>query len=181
MQNASFPPSSCPLLFLSLSLSFWGSGHVLVLIFLHSFMFMPTVTTYSFCFRSLAVDGVDICVKRTSMSASLHSSFPPCTCTVPFLFYQSHSLHGHLGWLRHTCPLCVLVLSDSASLLASLLTVLWAVDLTARHLLLFGCIVTITQCFVSLSVHALLVRLRMNFAHSTVNRYCCHWNNLNHD
>ncbi len=106
---------------------------------------------------------------------------PPCTCTVPFLLHLSHSLHGHLGWPRHTCPLCVLVLSDIASLLASLLTVLWSVDLTARHLLLFDCIVIILQCFVSLSVHALLVRLRMNFAHSTVSRYCCHWNNLNHD
>ena len=55
-----FPPSS-PLLFLSLSL--WGSGHVMVLIFLHSFMFMPTVTAYSFCFCFLAGD-VDICVKQ---------------------------------------------------------------------------------------------------------------------
>ena len=137
--------------FSSLSLSFWGSGHVLVLIFLHNFMFMPTVTAYSFCFGFLAVDDVDTCVKKTRMSASLHSSFFP-PCTVPFLFHLSHSLHGHLGWPRHTCTLCVIVLSDIASLLASLLTVLWSVDLTARHLLLFGGIVIITQCFVSLSV-----------------------------
>ena len=104
----------------------------------------------------------------------------------PFLplFHQSHSLHGHLGWPRHTCPLCVLELTDIASFLVSLLTILCSVDMTSRHLLLFCCIVIITQCFLSLSVHALLVRLKMNLAtlaHSTVNRYCCHWNNLNHE
>ena len=172
MQNARFSPSSFPLLFLSLCLS-GGSGHVLVLSFLHSFMLCLLWQRTHFAFVSWLLMWI--------IAWRGQDRFPPCTCTVLFLFHQSHSLHGHLGWPRYTCPLCVLVLSDIASLLASLLTVLCSVDRTAKHLLLFGCIVTITQCFVSLSVHALLVRLRMNFAHSTVNRYCCYWNNLNHE
>ena len=135
-----FPPFSLPPPFPSLS--FWGSGHRLVLIFLGSFMFIPTVTACSFCFCFLAVDVVDICMKRTGMSASLHSlsPLPPSTYTVLYLFHLSHSLHSlssGLGTHGPCVSLCCLTL-------ASLLTALFSVDITSKHLLLFDCIVI--QC-----------------------------------
>ena len=121
MQNVCFlpifsplpPPPPPP------SLSFWGSGHRLVLIFLGSFMFIPTVTACSFCFCFLAVDVVDICMKRTGMSASLHSLPPPPPTPTPST-YTVLSLRFHLcsfspqslKWPRHTWSLCVLVLPD---------------------------------------------------------------------
>ena len=129
------------------SLSFWGSGHRLVLIFLGSFMFIPTVTACSFCFCFLAVDVVDICMKRTGMSASLHSlppppQPPPPVHTQSFLsdsicVHSLHSLSSGLGTHGPCVSLCCLTL-------ASLLTALFSVDITAKHLLLFSCIVI--QC-----------------------------------
>ena len=97
------------------SLSFWGSGHVLLLVSQYSFMFIvPSVSEYSFCFCFLAVDVGEICVKRTRVSASrypLHPPhppphLPPCTCTVFLsLFHPSHSLCCFVGGLglRASC------------------------------------------------------------------------------
>ena len=105
-----FPPS------FPLCVSFWGSGHVLVLIFLHSLMFMPTVTAYSFCFGFLAVDDVHvhICVKRTRMSAPLHSSFLPPVHAHSFLssisLILSTAILGGLGTHAPCVSLCCLTL-----------------------------------------------------------------------
>ena len=114
--------------FLSLSLSFWGSGHVLLLVLQYSFMFtVPSVSEYSFCFSFLAVDDGEICVKRTGVSASLR--IPPPLPRYPLhppssLYMHSPSFSSFpsvsfsllfCGWSKHACPLCGLVLSDIAS------------------------------------------------------------------
>ena len=96
------------------SLSFWGSGHVLLLVLQYSFMFIVlSVSEYSFCFCFLAVGVGEICVKRTRVSASrypLHPTtpphLPPCTCAVLLsLFHPFHSLSCFVGGLdtRASC------------------------------------------------------------------------------
>ena len=111
-----------------LSLSFWGSGHVLLLVLQYSFMFtVPSVSEYSFCFSFLAVDDGEICVKRTGVSASLrippplprYPLHPPSSLYMhspPFSSFPSVSFSLlFCGWSKHACPLCGLVLSDIAS------------------------------------------------------------------
>ena len=87
---------------------------MLVLVFLYSLMFMPTVTAYSFCFGFLAVDDVNICMKRARMSASLNSSFLPPVHAHCFLssicLILSTAILGGLGTHGPCVSLCCLTL-----------------------------------------------------------------------